>query len=68
MNSRIEFKGKRIDNSEIVIGDLITSYTGKKFIKIAEQDGWYDYEVNASSIELKTESGEWKSVNDIKII
>ena len=66
---QIKFRGKPIEgkwySGEMVEGDLMGCHI---HTQTSSQDEWWGYEVDEETIEVQTDSGEWKSVNDIKII
>lgn len=76
---QIKFRGKSIISGEFVEGDLIHgvgSKYGKVFILpirtnlayVKHCDPLDGVEVDPATVEIETDNGEWKNINDIKII
>jgi len=65
----ILFKGKRVDNGEWVEGYYWKNIiNGKTLIIIGNIKDAQMYPVIPETLEVQCDNGEWKSINDVKII
>lgn len=65
----ILFRGKRVDNGELVDGDLIQNPDGTKYIgtfdagnRFSDYIGFF---VHPETVEIKAPSGEWRKIEEL---
>ena len=67
----IKFRGKRIDNGEWICGYLTLDSIGNSIISIWESKGMvdtlYKKQVDPETVEIMTDSGEYKNIKEVKI-